>query len=104
MLRATPDNANLSKGTTTQSMSSYKRFPHRRMRRTDLFLVRVWAEETTTTMGADGVDRPVCRGRVQRVVDGESYQFDDWQGLADLLMAMLEGTAPTKAQPPKDQD
>jgi len=40
---------------------------------------------------------------VQRVVDGESYQFDDWQGLADLLVAMLEGTAPTKAQRPKDQ-
>jgi hypothetical protein len=34
------------------------------------------------------------RGRVQRVVDGESYSFDDWQGLAEVLSVMLSGGIP----------
>jgi hypothetical protein len=62
------------------------------MRRTDLFLVRVWAGDAT--MGGDGTNSPICRGRVQRVADGESYSFDDWQGLTDVLAAMLNGITP----------
>ncbi len=60
-------------------------------RRSDLFLVRLWAEET-----GDATDGKVIsdgnvewRGKVQRVTDGESHQFNDWQDLCNLLLAMV---------------
>lgn len=58
---------------------------HRHLRRTDLFLLRLWTEEEI----GGGPSEPVLRGRVQRIVDGESHQFDDWQSLVDVLLAML---------------
>lgn len=57
---------------------------HRHLRRSDLFLLRLWAEEGRGRQGA-----LVWRGKLQRVVDGESHQFDDLQHMLDLLAAML---------------
>lgn len=56
----------------------------RPLRRTDLFLVRMWAEEPQ-----DGSDDPGWHGKVQRVVDGEAHQFDTWRELVDALRTML---------------
>jgi hypothetical protein len=53
-------------------------------RRSDLFLVRMWSEEA-----ADGSGKIEWRGKVQRVVDGESHQFGEWQDLCNLLLGML---------------
>ena len=53
----------------------------RRLRRTDLFLVRVWEESN------DG--RTEWSGKVQRPTSGETYYFRDWPALLDLLAAML---------------
>ena len=53
-------------------------------RRSDLFLLRMWSREAD-----DGSGRLEWHGKVQRVVDGESHDFSDWQGLSDLLLAML---------------
>jgi hypothetical protein len=60
----------------------------RHPRRTDLFLVRIWTGEGTQTP-PDG-EIP-CRGRVQRTVDGESHEFEDWEGLVAALASMLPG-------------
>ncbi len=56
----------------------------RHLKRSNLFLVRLWEEET------EEGEREWC-GKVQRVVDGESHQFRDWQGLVELLLVMLSG-------------
>ncbi len=56
----------------------------RTLRRTDLFLVRMW-----TADARDGDRRAEWHGRVQRAVDGEAHQFDGWQNLVDLLLTML---------------
>jgi hypothetical protein len=40
---------------------------------------------------------------VQRVVDGESYSFEDWQGLTGVLLALLSGSTPD-AVPSAHQD
>jgi hypothetical protein len=37
-----------------------------------------------------------CHGRVQRVVDGEAHNFDDWPGLVELLAEMSRGKRGTK--------
>jgi hypothetical protein len=40
---------------------------------------------------------------VQRVVDGETYSFDDWQGLIGVLLALLTGSPPnTSLAAPQD--
>lgn len=57
---------------------------HHRYRRSDLFLVRLWTEDAPDSNG-----KLEWRGKVQRVVDGESHQFSNLQDLADLLQAML---------------
>jgi hypothetical protein len=71
---------------------------HRHYRRTDLFLVRIWTEEAGSRDGAGGDDgegntgvnaAPVWKGRVQRVVDGETHQFSGSADLVDVLAAML---------------
>lgn len=75
---------------------------YRHLRRADLFLVRVWREDAEVaydkakkSLGScDGSDendseKNEWRGSVQRVVDGESHQFHSWQGLTDLLLAMV---------------
>ena len=61
----------------------------RRLKRTDLFLVRVWTQDGDA---GDSSGQGEWHGKVQRVVDGETHQFDDWQHLMDLLVAMVSGT------------
>ena len=60
----------------------------RSYRRSNLFLVRLWAEEAGDTADSGG-GNVEWRGKVQRVTDGESHQFRDWQSLAEVLLAML---------------
>jgi len=57
---------------------------HRHLGRSDLFLVRLWTEETATGSA-------LAHGKVQRAVSGETNHFDDWQGLLDRLRAMAVG-------------
>lgn len=70
---------------------------YRHLRRTDLFLVRIWLEDAggaedtageTSGGGSAGGEAEWC-GRVQRVVDGESHAFRSWKGLVDSLEAMI---------------
>jgi hypothetical protein len=35
-------------------------------------------------------------GKVQRVVDGEAHNFDDWQTLIELLIDMSKGKSLTR--------
>jgi len=53
-----------------------------RYRRSDLFLLRVWSEETEN--GAI-----TWCGKVQRTTTGEARFFRDWPQLIDLLLTML---------------
>ena len=64
---------------------------YRHLRRTDLFLVRVWREDAGDTADAAGGDRGKTQwgGAVQRVVDGETHQFNSWRDLIELLLTML---------------
>jgi len=79
----------------------------RQLRRTDLFLVRVWrdlgnegasgiAETGISTEGDEGRTRHdaghAWHGQVRRVSNGESLQFDSLGTLLDVLTAMLEGS------------
>jgi hypothetical protein len=69
--------------------------PGRYMKHNDLFLVRFWTEEPgpgdqTASIGA-GMD---WHGRVQRVVDGESREFTDWEAFVDTIRAMLTTPPP----------
>jgi hypothetical protein len=67
--------------------------------RTDLFLVRIWTKGAEGMVGdnpdvndesaGEGVGKLEWRGTVQRPVDGEVHQFSSWQGLLDLLVAMI---------------
>lgn len=73
---------------------------YRQYRPSDLFLVRMWAEESD-----DGTNKVEWHGKVQRVVDGEFHGFSDWQGLVDLLMAMLspnKGATPGEPVPKQE--
>jgi hypothetical protein len=76
--------------------------PRRYSRRSDLFLVRVWTVETsqnsrrTTDTGVESSnsdsndgESAEWRGKVQRVVSGESHEFNSMQGLVELLKLML---------------
>jgi hypothetical protein len=68
--------------------------PGNRSRRTGLFVVRIWREDTgTTTNSAEGVgsgDRGrQWKGRVQRAVSGEEHQFEGWSALIEVLEEML---------------
>ena len=52
--------------------------------RSNLFLVRLWVED------AQGNNSDAqWRGRIQRVVNGETIEFQGWQGLVEHLSAML---------------
>lgn len=66
---------------------------HGQLRRTDLFLVRVWIKdaEAVREVGGrgDGDSKPEWCGKVQRVVNGESRQFSSLQDLIDALLTML---------------
>jgi len=59
-------------------------------RRSDLFLVRLWVKDANNS--SDKNDKAECHGKVQRVVDGQSREFDSWQGLVDLLVVMLSSS------------
>ena len=63
-------------------------------KRTNLFLVRLWTHDAP-----DGSGNTECTGKVQRVIDGESHQFDDWRGLMDLLLTMASGDSTTDSTP-----
>jgi hypothetical protein len=74
----------------------------RNLRRTDLFLVRMWTQDAS-----DGSGTSEWHGRVQRVVDGESRQFDNWQTLVAALSAMLsaeDGRTPIDYSPADPQN
>jgi len=55
---------------------------HTHLRRSELFLVRMWTEPTDT-------GSRLARGKVQRAVSGETSRFDNWQGLLDRLRNMV---------------
>ena len=73
--------------------------PKRHLKHTDLFLVRFWTEEPESRSESTEA-APVWRGRVQRVVDGESREFKDWEALVGTLGAMLSTPLPVPL--PKD--
>lgn len=56
----------------------------RQLKRSDLFLVRLWAREA-------GDGETELRGKVQRAVGGEVHYFSDLPELADLLRTMMPG-------------
>ncbi len=58
------------------------------LKRTNLFLVRLW-NEGTSDEEENSTGEVEWHGRVQRVIDGEAYRFDNLQGLVDLLLKML---------------
>jgi hypothetical protein len=43
-------------------------------------------------------------GKIQRVVDGEAYEFDSWTALVDTLRAMLTATSPPATNSTQDKD
>jgi hypothetical protein len=53
-----------------------------RLKRSELFLLRMWTETTDT-------GSRLTHGKVQRAVSGQTTHFDDWQGLLDRLKAMV---------------
>jgi hypothetical protein len=73
---------------------------HRNLKRTDLFLIRMWTTEERDVSGGSEKSGTEWRGKVQRVVDGESHQFDGWQGLADLLAEMLSKSSGARLRTP----
>ena len=58
-------------------MGIYKPSP-----RSHLFTVRLWLERT-------GEDPARWRGRVEHVLSGEAYYFQDWPKLIDFLLKHL---------------
>lgn len=56
---------------------------HNDLDRSQLFLVRLWAEK-----GSDNEEKE-WHGRVQHIVSGEAHTFHDWPTLVDFLRAML---------------
>jgi hypothetical protein len=56
----------------------------RRYKGSNLFLVRLWTKD-----GSDATIGDEWQGRVVRVVDGESYDFQNLPALLDLLQAMI---------------
>lgn len=73
-------------------------------RRSNLFVVRIWRDDTGGTLGTcgtvegedEGEDRAIVewQGRVQRAVSGEEHRFLGWPALIDLLEAMLSDKQP----------
>lgn len=60
---------------------------HKHLRRSELFLVRLWTEDT-------GRGSKIARGKIQRAVSGETTHFDDWQSLIERLKAMMSDLNP----------
>ena len=57
---------------------------HKRLKRTELFLVRLWTHTPDT-----GGGEVSWYGKVQKTVDGQSHSFADWPALIDLLISMM---------------
>jgi hypothetical protein len=77
------------------------------LRRANLFLVRVWASDSREANGSNNSHisgRAEWCGSVQRVVDGESYRFDGWRNLTEILDAMISGSTPNSAQSASSDD
>jgi hypothetical protein len=51
--------------------------------RSHLFLVRIWLEEL-----GDGATE--WRGRAQNITTGQAVYFRDWNGLAEVLLQMVQ--------------
>jgi hypothetical protein len=74
----------------------------RQLRRTDLFLVRVWREYSKPEGELEGTGSSAVpevqptggewHGQVRRVANGESRQFDGLVALLDVLTDMLGGS------------
>lgn len=62
----------------------------RQLKRSNLFVLRIWTQEEDDYEGAIRWE-----GQVRRAVDGEAYHFDDLQGLLDWLTHNLEGNRTT---------
>jgi hypothetical protein len=64
---------------------------HQDLDRSQLFLVRLWAEQgrDDSSDSASPNAEKVWRGRVQHIVSGKAHSFHDWSTLVDLLLAML---------------
>ncbi len=80
---------------------------HNHSRRSDLFVVRIWRDDTggtpDSTEGEDREDREdrddegtqrrwQWQGRIQRAVSGEEHHFRGWPSLLEILEAMLSDT------------
>jgi hypothetical protein len=64
--------------------------PRRQLKRSNLFVLRIWTQEE------DNHEEAVkWEGEVRRAVDGEAHHFDDLQGLLDWLTHNLEGNTTT---------
>lgn len=63
--------------------------PHRRRRRTELFLLRIWVDHSGKLSNLSRDEQEVLSGRLQSVVTGEARDFGDWQALHDALVNML---------------
>ena len=57
--------------------------------RSHLFMVRVWTEEVD-------VDQVEWRGKVQRVLSGETVYFRDWETMLAFLMDKPSLHTPTQ--------
>jgi hypothetical protein len=69
-----------------------------RLQRSNLFLVRLWIEDAKgNNSGAIDENDARWRGKIQRVVNGETIEFQGWQGLVTNLSAML---SPGRADAP----
>jgi hypothetical protein len=55
-----------------------------------LFTLRVWPEETNE-------GHAEWRGKIQRVVSGETLYFHDWQAMMSFLLATLDIAADVPA-------
>ncbi len=64
--------------------------PRRQLKRSNLFVVRIWTHDEDDREGAIKWE-----GQVRRAVDGEAHHFDDLQGLLDWLTHNLEGNTIT---------
>lgn len=64
--------------------------PARHIKHTDLFIIRVWTQDSEEP----GNLSISWRGKIQRVVDGESREFRDWQALVDTLRSMISSSLP----------
>jgi hypothetical protein len=59
-------------------------------KRSQLFTLRVWPEEVTA-------GNTEWRGKIQRVVGGETVYFHSWDAMLTFLLKSLDATGETQA-------